>query len=132
MSEDMIKKLEELRGHSLKDDVIDWLIDEIPNYDKGLDAVFEDLKVSGCSGGLVGHLIYHNDTKEFFNKHKKEINDFLANEMQEMGIENLPSLIGDSWDSSDPLIMEDNNITHVVWYTFETLVFKIENELEGE
>ena len=50
-----------------QDSILDWLLD---NQEK---STIRDVVEHGCSGGVVGELIYYADTEAFYEKYKEEI-----------------------------------------------------------
>ena len=50
-----------------QDTILDWLLD---NQEK---STIRDVVEHGCSGGVVGELIYYADTEAFYEKYKEEI-----------------------------------------------------------
>ncbi len=79
----------------------------------------------GCQAGIVGSLIYYNDTTKFYEKYRKEINSLLAETS-----EPTETLFGNKWDKDDPLAFEDRNQNLLAWFGFEETVNRISESLE--
>ena len=77
----MIKDiLEDLKGYNrLTNHVLDYYIDESVDYDSADDLLrsMEDLQQYGCVSGMIGELIYYDDTEKFFDEYKEEINEMI-------------------------------------------------------
>ena len=122
-------KLEEMKGENdLKDYVLDYIIDDYKE-DEEIKMFFRDIQVSGCSGGMISELIYYNDTLEFYEKYKKEINDLLYEMLDSTGL-SIEELFGDRWDNEDPLCQDQFNKNLLAWFGFEETAYSIARELE--
>lgn len=121
----MIKDiLEDLKGYNrLTNHVLDYYIDESINYDSTDDLLksMEDLQRYGCSSGMIGKLIYYDDTGKFFDEYKDEINDLLSNVIDGTGC-SIEELFGDKFDKEDPLIINYSNKNLLAWFGFEETV----------
>lgn len=99
--------------NDLEQEVLDWLKESDEP-----EVIYHDLEVSGCSGGLVSNLIYHEDILAFFEKHKHIINKMLADLISDLdGLS--PAEIFDDWDREDPLALEKFNQNTLAWFGFE-------------
>lgn len=130
-----LEKINELKAGTqdeLKKEVLDYIIDIWDDYDNK-NAIFEDVLNHGCESGIVGSLIYYNDTTAFYEKHKESINNLLYEILSEMGTSNLLDLFGDKWDTSDPLAIQTENQNLLAWFGFEETLRNIYcNDLEQE
>ena len=121
----MIKDiLEDLKGYNrLTNHVLDYYIDESVDYDSADDLLksMEDLQQYGCVSGMIGELIYYDDTEKFFDKYKEEINDLLSNVIDGTGC-SMEELFGDKFDKEDPLIIDYSNKNLLTWFGFEETV----------
>ena len=74
------KALQMIKDESIEDtikyEVIEWIESRIEDYDN-IEDIFNDLFTGGCESGIVTDLIYYEDTLNFYNKHKYEIDIFL-------------------------------------------------------
>ena len=78
-------RLESLKGESeLKNAVIEIALNNIDNYDNGVD-YFEDIISHGCASGIVSELIYYYQTEKFFNTHMDEIFNLYYDLIEEFG-----------------------------------------------
>jgi len=97
------------------------------DYDNGVTGFLADLMSDGCSSGLVGELIYYNDTTRFFNRHRKEISELLADTCESFG--GGPEMVfGDKWDKEDPLARNDLNKNLLAWFAFEETAIRLGKE----
>ena len=121
----MIKDiLEDLKGYNRHTNhVLDYYIDESVDYDSADDLLksMEDLQQYGCVSGMIGELIYYDDTEKFFDKYKEEINDLLSNVIDGTGC-SMEELFGDKFDKEDPLIIDYSNKNLLAWFGFEETV----------
>jgi hypothetical protein len=116
-----VSKLKEIKKESsskLEKKVINILLDRQNDYDSIIDYMKEILD-HGCSSGIVGELIYYNDTLKFYAKYKNEINTMLKNSMNEMGTYSLKDIFGKNFDDSDPLLSDTHNQNLLSWYAME-------------
>jgi len=118
----MIKDyLEEMKGYNnLTNRVIDYYEEQANNYDSMDDLLrdMEDLQRYGCVSGMIGDLIYYDDTNKFFDDYKEEINDLLSEVLDGTGL-SMEELFGDKYDKEDPLIIDYSNKNLLAWFGFE-------------
>ena len=107
-------------GNKLKDYVIDYYIDDYDSYsdDESFIKGMEDLQRYGCVSGMIGSLIYYDDTTKFFDKYKEEINELLSNLIDGTGL-SMQELFGDKFDNEDPLVLDYSNKNLLAWFGFE-------------
>lgn len=117
--------------NSLDEHVKDYILDRVSDYDYSVLSFLEDLQHGGCQSGLIGELIYYDDTVKFFENYKEEINELLKELMESTGL-SIEDLFGDKWDKEDPLIMDRFNKNLLAWFGFEETAFKIGRELFPE
>jgi len=108
-----------------------WINEQAVEYDNGAEGVLKDLFKGGCASGMVGHLIYYEDTIKFFKAHRREISGLLSELISETG-ESVETLFCDKWDKSDPLALEVNNQNLLAWFGFEEAARKLANLNEIE
>ena len=74
------KALQMIKDESIEDtikyEVIEWIESRIEDYNN-IEDIFNDLFTGGCESGIVTDLIYYDDTLNFYNKHKYEIEIFI-------------------------------------------------------
>ena len=90
----------------------------------------QDVMNYGCQSGVVSELIYSNDTIEFFEKFKNEINELLSKMIEETGL-SVNELFGDKWDETDPLAYDISNKNLLAWFAFEEITRNIYKSLYG-
>lgn len=121
----MIKDfLEDLKGtNRLTNRVLDYYIDESVDYESTDDLLrsMEELQQYGCVSGMIGELIYYDDTEKFFEEYKEEINDMLSNLIDGTGC-SMEELFGDKFDNEDPLVLDYSNKNLLAWFGFEETV----------
>jgi hypothetical protein len=100
-----------------------WINGHADGYDD-VKGVLEDLFHGGCASGMVGHLIYYNDTVRFFKRHREEINTLLVEYIDGTG-EQPATLFGDKWDTDDPLALDTLNQNLLSWFGFEETARKL-------
>ena len=124
----MLKEyLENLKGdNKLINKVIDHYIDESIDYESSDDLLrsMEELQQHGCISGMIGELIYYDETIKFFDEYKEEINEMLSDVMEGTGC-SIEELFGDKFDKNDPLILDYSNKNLLAWFGFEETVNKI-------
>ena len=94
----------------------------IKEYDN--EQAFIDDLMQGCQSGIIGELIYYHDTLKFYKKHKKAINELLAEILNDCGYSS-PSELFSKWDKTDPLAMETNNQNLLAWFAFEEMASRL-------
>lgn len=130
MNKELIEKLEDIKAETnnkLIKDVIETLQDE-----EEIESYIEDLMQHGCQSGMVGSLIYYNDTLRFYQDFKKEINTLLKETLLETGLKSPSELFGDKWDDEDIFAEEENNQNLLSWFGFEETVRQIAYSLDME
>lgn len=97
-----------------------------------LKNVLDDLLTYGCQSGVIGEMVYYNETLKFYKKYKYEIQIILRELMEECGNDSPAKLFGDKWDKGDMFAEESNNQNLLAWFGFEetarTLAY--ENKIE--
>lgn len=118
--------LDSLKGESkLKDYVIDYY----KNLDEdSIMTSMEDLQRHGCISGMIPELIYYDDTNEFYDTYKTDINDLLSNLTQSTGL-SVEELFKDQFDENDPLIIDCFNKNLMAWFGFEETSYQLYEQL---
>ena len=113
----------------LTESVTDYILDKWDEYDdkKG---IVTDVLEHGCQSGIVGSLIYYDDTTAYYETNKDEINKLLYETMDECGIYDPSQLFGDKWDKEDPLAIDVLNQNLLAWFGFEETMRKVAREFE--
>lgn len=118
----LLNVMEDLKigDNNLKCEVLDILVNHIEDC-KNFEEVrnfMEDLRAYGCVSGMIGELVYYNDTKKFFINNLDEIQDYLNDLIQE----HLYSI--NKFDYNE-----------IVWVVFETIAneyfYTIEDEMDN-
>ena len=116
MSEDVS---DELKGIDVKDgtimaDVVDWAEYEVGEGYSSVKEVLETLMEKGVYSGMT-FLVEYEDGKNFFEEHKQEINEILAEAMADQG--QFPEL--QDFDKGDPLCLGPQNQFCISAFAFE-------------
>ena len=85
----MIK--DESTEDTIKYEVIEWIESRIEDYNN-IEDIFNDLFTGGCESGIVTDLIYYDDTLNFYNKHKYEIEIFIDEILEIEDVETLEGI----------------------------------------
>ena len=119
------ENIEKLKGKSaLTDYVLGYVLEQWDDYDDK-KVIFSDVLEHGCQSGIVTSLIYYDDTTNFYDNHKKDIDALLAELMEDTGIYNPSELFGDKWDREDPLALDVLNKNLLAWFAFEETLRQI-------
>ena len=110
---------DELKGIDIKkgsilEDVVDWAEYEADEGETSIKEALELLMEKGVMSGMT-FLIEYEDGRKFFEEHKQEINDLLAEEWADQG--SLPDLEG--FDKDDPLCLGVQNQFCLAAHAFE-------------
>lgn len=77
--------------------VTNWINSELDNYDHNLNALANDLQTIGLQGGMVGDLIYYNQTTQFYKDYEQEIAQIFQDQYGErLTVYSLIDHLGDS------------------------------------
>lgn len=115
-----IKRLQDLADDYQQTGLIrkvsEIIIDQLEGYDEA-ETFFEDLFNHGCMSGMIGDLIYYNDTHKFYDDNYSDIEDLRYEYETELGEVLKP--VGDlkNW---------------YAWFAFEETSRKIAQELVFE
>ena len=89
------KALQMIKDESIEDtikyEVIEWIESRIEDYNN-IEDIFNDLFTGGCESGIVTNLIYYDDTLNFYNKHKYEIEIFIDEILEIEDVETLEGI----------------------------------------
>lgn len=89
---------------------------EIESYDNK-EQFDEALAKYGCISGMVGELVWFNQTTELFDNFEDECNDWLEELTEETGMN--PFELFHNWDVA---INSEHNKNTVIWAMFEEYV----------
>lgn len=78
----------------------------------------DDLAVHGCESGMVSGLIYYNETSKFYEAHKEEIWEMLAEDAESTGENILVMLSQMRWAGN--ISDESTFANYLAWYAYET------------
>lgn len=118
------RKLKNMLGkNKLQDYVVNYFLQQ-----DNIKQSMLDIQNYGCQSGMVGSLIYYNDTEKFYNKYKDEINSLANETIESTGYNSLFDLIP-SLDKEDQLMLESHNKNILAWFGFEETTNKLYDEL---
>ena len=109
--------------------VIDYVLDRYDDY-YNKRQIFTDVLEHGCVSGIVGGLIYYSDTTKFYNKHAREINEMVREEMYNFDVDSPKGLFGDKWDEDDPFVENIYNKNILAWFAFEYKMHELAYEFD--
>ena len=89
----------------------------------------ENLQKYGCVSGMIGSLIYYDDTNKFYDEYKEEINDLLSDLIDGTGL-SMSELFGDKFDNEDPLVLDYSNKNLLAWFGFEETLRNLAQNFE--
>jgi len=113
-----VKKLKKLvtdySNNELYRSVAESIIDEADGYENIQDW-FNDLFSHGCISGMIGGLIYYEDTYKFFDTHYENIMDLVSEHAdQGIGVD----------------LMKDGNIKNTgAWFAYEETARQIAQDI---
>lgn len=90
---------------------------------------FRQLSEYGCQTGMVGGLIYNEETIEFFRRNREEIADLLSSYLYAYGVKSPYELFGSKFDHADPLCVHTPNQNFLAWFAFEETAKTIAYEI---
>jgi len=117
--------------NKLHEHVKQWVEERSEDYDDGPKGILKDLFYGGCQSGIVGHLIYYTDTCEFYEYHRAEISELLAETIDSTGLA-VHELFGDKWEKEDPLANDTHNQNLLAWFGFEETARVVASEMRIE
>jgi hypothetical protein len=97
---------------------------ESENYDDGIRGFILDLRQGGCASGLIGELVYYEDTTKFYNKFENEIQELIDNYTQELGYNNQLEFIS-SLNGSENVYDNEQLKNLLAWFAFEETAFQL-------
>ena len=111
---------------ALREEVIEIVKNEAEVGER--NSFLEDVLQYGCVNGMVSALIYYNQTKAFYERHKEAINNFLGDTLSNLGFNCPVDIFGDKWDKKDPLALDTHNQNLLAWFAFEEVAENLLNE----
>ena len=136
----MDKNLEEILdefcgSNKMYRDIVDEIVEDSQNYDgddkEKLIGVLEDIGRSGLTSGIIGSLIYFDDTERFFNTYYDEIYDVVA-EMYDNGLEPLEILKRYPVDDVAIMMCDQYSKNYIVFIVYENVCYNLLSILENE
>lgn len=113
--------LEKIKGNSnLRNSVLNYYIEN--NYENS-DELFEEMKkikTYNCNSKKVKGMIYYDDTNDFYDNNKQEINELLGKTIIEKNT-TVEELFGDEYEKEDPLILGYKNKNLLAWFGFQSM-----------
>lgn len=121
--------LEEILADSsaMEREVIEDVISSVDSVEE-LKSRLDEILEHGCISGTVGSMIYYSDTVAFFERHKEEINNRLAELIENTGL-NLCELFK-NFDNCDPLCLDTYNQNLFAWYGYEDVCANLRDMIE--
>ena len=118
-----VKKIKNETNNKLTKYVCDYIIKRWHDYGDKKD-IFLGIINCGCESGVCKDLVYHDQTKRFYETYKHEISRLLyINDY-----DNLADLFGGKWDPYDPLALDEDNQNLLAWFGFEETIRNIAYE----
>ena len=117
----------------LEQDVIGWIVEAAEDYGdrsaawESMRVVLRDLAYGGCASGMVPYLVYNRDVLAYDEKHGAECARVVQSVARDCGCSIGELLRG--WDNDDPMALELNNRTKLVWAGFEETAQRIGHAL---
>lgn len=94
--------------------------------------VLEDINYSGLASGIVGSLIYYDDTTKFFETYYDEISDELYN-MENAGLEPMKLLKSEySMDDVSIMMCDQYSKNYIVWMVYAFVCGDLLDVLKNE
>jgi hypothetical protein len=122
--------IRDMKKNRLYKRVINEIVADSENYSgnnmqERLRARLQDIG-HGLSSGIVGSMIYYSDTCKYFNRYRKEIEEFWEDfaYSTDMKISDL-----NGFDESDPFIRKVTNKNLLAWWSYEEIANELENAL---
>jgi hypothetical protein len=109
-----LKKIIEKTDNNLIKHVGNYILEDYSTNDE-IKGFFEDLSHGGCASGMIGGLIYYNETSDFFIKFQDEIEELK---------EELEDSIG------EPLKIKGRITNWLAWFGFEETARNLALKLE--
>tara|TARA_Y100000034_G_C6845157_1_gene382780 strand:+ start:65 stop:502 length:438 start_codon:yes stop_codon:yes gene_type:complete len=132
----LLNKLEDLKTHlkflpeteekTLKNFVINYIIETEYKTDEEIKGFFDDLFKGGCQNGFISDLIYYKDTNKFFDDYEDEIETLISQNMEDFGIKTRPLFINSLNGSAENITQEKNLLS---WFAFEETARSLAYEL---
>ena len=115
-----VRKIKNETNSKLTKYVCDYIIKSWDDYDDKKD-IFLDVMKFGCVSGVCRDLVFHEQTKRFYETYKHEINELLW----KSDFNNFDDLFGSGWDPYDPLALDEDNQNLLAWFGFEETITNI-------
>lgn len=142
-----------LRGevnNKLEKRVLNSLLNKLADYEGNIierfDSLFSDIQ-HGCQSGIVGELTYYTDTTKWFNRYKNDINNLVADYIQDglLNLEYAEDLNGNCFevislqninikanqDGFDQVKFDRDQKNILAWFSYEEVAYKFYNLYEG-
>ena len=115
-----VEKIKNESDNKLVKRVCDYVMSNWDYYDDKKD-IFLDVMKFGCVSGVCRDLVFHEQTKRFYETYKHEINELLW----KSDFNNFADLFGSDWDPYDPLALDEDNQNLLAWFGFEETITNI-------
>lgn len=94
------------------------------------EAFVKEVLSHGCVNGCVSELIYTGDCVDFYQKHKKDIQNLVKDLMFDTGEDSMKGLFGDKFEAEDPFCEGDENQNLLAWFGFEEALKTLADRIE--
>ena len=108
---------------TLKQETMEIINDMVVMNEETIESVISEILTYGCESGIVGELMYYNQTEKFFNRHKDEINE-MAHELSD-------DIYGNPYEIYHNFQYGCSKNT-MAWWAFEEMTKIIAEEMEIE
>ena len=115
-----VEKIKNATDNKLTKWVCDYVISSWDKYEDKKD-IFLDVIRCGCESGVCRDLVFYEQTIKFYKTYKYEISKLIY----ESDYDNLADLLGDKWDTYDPLALDEDNQNLLAWFGFEETLTNI-------
>lgn len=116
-------------------DIVDEVVEYSQNYDgddkEKLIGVLEDIGRSGLASGIIGSLIYYDDTERFFDTYYDEISDVLS-DIENSGLNPMELLKSSVEDDIAIMMCTGISKNYISWITYEYVCDELLNILYNE
>lgn len=136
MDRNLEEILDEFCGNNkMYRDIVDEVVEYSQEYDgddkEKLIGVLEDIGRSGLASGIIGSLIYYDDTTKFFDTYYDEISDVLS-DIEDNGLDPMEWLKSSVGDNIAIIMCTEISKNYICWMTYEYVCDELLNILYNE
>ena len=119
-------------ANPLEQHVVNWINEQAADSyteanEEAIKSVISNLQRGGCQSGMVPHLIYYNQTTEFFDNYEAEITEVINNFKDGTGDNSIIAGNVDKFGNVDDFDMTQLK-NRMAWAAFEIVADQIANE----